>query len=77
MTALAIAIVVVACLWVLDRQAIRHAVEREKDRVLLDRLADRIQNPDRVQPGLDAEPSDRPLYVSPFDDDGFNELKAG
>jgi hypothetical protein len=76
MIVLTVVLVVVACLWLLDRQQRRHDQERRRWQALTDRLAERVQHPEIPQPELGAEPSDRPLYVSPFDDDGFNELKA-
>jgi hypothetical protein len=69
-------VLVVACLFVVDRQQKRHDQSVQKLQATIDRLAERIQHPEVVLPDLDAKPSEAQLFVSPFDDEGFNALKA-
>jgi hypothetical protein len=69
--------VLVSLPWAVLCGGLLYALTRTLDRAHTERqqLLQRIQAPEQAVIEHAAVPSDGPLFVSPFDDDGFNELK--
>lgn len=65
---LILGLTIVGCFVLLDRKDRRHAHQ-------IAELCQRVQAPEQAVIEHAAKPSEGPLFVSPFDDEAFHDLK--